>query len=205
MYPRIAVSGVISSCETSASSCRRAASAVSSARVRCASSPAIWLNDRASAVTSSPPCSGARASRSPAPRRSVAACTAFSRRRAGPKITSAISVVPTIEHARGDQCDRRTQHAGRSCENGGPPGSTTTRPTGMPSTRIGDELAASWPRQSPQAAWGCTSRGDRPVRVLLSDPPRRPNRRGPIDSMNSSSARTASSSRGGTSSWLASI
>ena len=57
----MAVSGVISSWETSASSCRRALSDVSSARARLASSSAIWLNDAASAATSSPPYSGARA------------------------------------------------------------------------------------------------------------------------------------------------
>ena len=48
-------SGVINSCETSASSCRRVASDASRARARLVSSTAILLNDRATAATSSPP------------------------------------------------------------------------------------------------------------------------------------------------------
>ena len=70
-------------------------SEASSACARLASSSAIRLNDRATAATSSPPCSGARAVRSPAPSRSVASCTSFSRRRAGPNTNSAMSAMPT--------------------------------------------------------------------------------------------------------------
>ena len=54
---------------------------------------------------------GARAIRSPAPSRSVASCTPFSRRRAGPNTKSAISGMPTTEHAGADHRHGRSQLA----------------------------------------------------------------------------------------------
>ncbi len=94
-YPRMAASGVFNSCETSASSWRRMRSATSIARVRASRSPAIWLNALASAATSSPPASGARADRSPSPI-DWATCSSSRRRRwAGRKIASDATAEPT--------------------------------------------------------------------------------------------------------------
>ena len=54
------------------------------------------LNAVATAATSSPPISGARAERSPSPNRRAASSTALNRACAGRKITSVATTVPPI-------------------------------------------------------------------------------------------------------------
>src|SRR5262245_32340746 len=183
----------------------------------------MLLNARATAVTSSPPCSGARAVRSPAPSRSVANWTSFNRRRVGPNTMKARSAVPTTRTPPATGAIRGPRIR-NTRENGGPPGSTTTRPTGMPPTRMG---ANSRPRRGRRMASGPSGPGPPgrgPVPAVGSPGPggrprspgspgggcprgphRRGNRLGPSDSRYSISSRTASTSAAGTSSWFESV
>jgi hypothetical protein len=94
----------------------------------------MWLNARATCEISSRPISGARAAKSPAPRRSAADSSATSRRRAGPKITkAATTVVATSSRTFGTD---RKRAASRNTPRG-PGGGMMTTPRSSPCAWIG--------------------------------------------------------------------
>ena len=127
----MAVSGVINSCDTSASSCRRAlsdASSASRARRR-APRPSV---ERARHGRHFVAAAVRRARRQVAGAEPVGRfLQCFMRRRAGPNTTSAISPMPTTSTAAADQA-----HVGAELSHddrkGGPPRQDGDRPTGMP-------------------------------------------------------------------------
>ena len=93
------------------------------------------LNDFASAVTSSPPPSAARAVASPAPIRVAASSSWRSRRRTGPKMRSDAAPAPVMSSTRPDASN--VGPSGRRAAIGaGLPGGTATRPTSSPLTTM---------------------------------------------------------------------
>ena len=129
-YPRIVVNGVRSSCETSASICRRCVSAARRAASRAASSPAMRLKACATRAISSPPVSGARDGQVAAaqPERGV-----FERRQATPRRAEDHPAWPAAVAAKSTSV----------------PGSDNIRPTSRENSPIGGggmtTIARNWP------------------------------------------------------------
>jgi hypothetical protein len=101
------------------------------------------LNERATAVTSSPPCSGARASRSPAPRRSVAALHRFQAAAGRSEHDQGDERCPDHEHTRCDERDRRTELPDDARE-GWAAGQNHDPAHRLAGDEYGHELAAPW-------------------------------------------------------------
>ena len=176
----------MSSCETSASSCRRARSEAASAAARVPRSPAIRLNACASALTSSPPASTARTSVLPSPR-ARAACSSKRRRLcAGRKINSAAPPAPIARSSRPTHVSVGPSSR-RATNTGGGFTGITTNPSCRSATTIGalaDPRGGGWPSAargplsgdggSGYGSSGGPSRRPSPPRSRQSRPPPRP-------------------------------